>query len=221
MVVLGVVTLGLLGALYYFLTFDSPQEVSQATPSEVVKEDNRVFFDDTYASPEGWELWEGMSANMSTFVNLNDVYDPYDIEGMQSYLNNWDPSETDVLVYVRTGTVDSGLRDYEQIVAIANTQADDPRTYDDIRIVLYNRAFELPDEETTSEIHQRSVVAVAGVDADYFRMKSLPGHDSVNLSIPYKDKMVSLYKSVPKEMTDEDVFAVLVPFVEMLLSKSN
>ena len=215
-VALGVVSISILGGLYYFLAPKTPQTntVLPVASDEVAAKETRPFFDFNYSPPNGWQLWEGVSANMSTFVNLDNVYDPYDVEVMQEYLNTWEPTKTDVLVFLRDADVDVRSRDYMSIVKIANAQADDPLLYDDVRMVLYDKVLNVPKEESVSDIHVRKKLDVADVTADYFRMKNPPSHDSINLSIPYKGQTITFYKSVPKDMGDQEVIGLLLPFIE-------
>lgn len=213
---LGVVSMSIVGGVYYFLVLQ-PQQ-TDTTPSaildEKVLEQTRPFFDFAYSPPEGWKLWEGVSAKMSTFVNLDNVYDPHDVDVMQAYLNTWEPIKTDVLVFIRGADIDVQSRDYMSIVKIANKQIDDPLLYDDVRMVLYDKVLDLPKEESVSDVYTRKIVMVDGIRGEYFRMKNPPYHDSVNLSIPYKEQTITFYKNVPKDMTDQAVTDLLLRFIE-------
>ncbi len=196
----------LLGGWHYYSINENPEPVDAI-------ENNDVTFGFSYVPPEGWQLWEGISANMDTFIN-SDM--GLKIGERRQFINEWTPENSSVMVFTRS-EVDIKTRDLQSLARYTDEKTRDPLVHDTVMMVITP---DKPNFKATPTLDDEKIldyIQLVSVPARYDRSKVLETHDTVSVTFPFRSSgSIILRKDVAKDAVDQELADMFVEFVRNL-----
>lgn len=174
--------------------------------------------------PDGWYLWEGISANFNCepedydpdYNPELDTFDnPYVPETslLQDCLLNWSPKDlTSRTIIYTNSSVDLKTRDLQKIFEYANETIDYALSYNSIAIFLRDEEVGSIEEIENDRI-KREYLEIYDNKAIYTRITAFDDFDIATIEVPYKDsKSIGLQRMVSKNLSDDEILKTFKSF---------
>lgn len=183
------------------------EEQTVENSSSMIRSDKLGF---NYTPPEGWKLWEGVSAARNApYYDSSfeaDVYKDVDRERLQNYLSKWEPSESEVLIFTSSSTVDLKRRDIEYLGLMGNKifiDEEKPLIFNMFRLDTSETPIKYVDPQKLEDREFRQFESENVVGKIQEVRAYLPEYDLILVFVPFGEKTITFSRNVEKGENSE------------------